>query len=349
MALKNKNLEITDVKSIVVIMFGLLGDVFIRTPVLKALKELYPDAVITAVVDSIGEKVLKNNEFCDDIIIVDRSKKNKLSYYANKIKTIVNVRKKHADLIVDLYNGGSSPFIVLTSSAKYRLGYKHQKENFAYNLKSDYVPYENGHIDSYNKQVISILKPISNKLFSLRQIFNISKNSQEKMKEYLNGSNENLENVYVLNLGSGGEEKLLDNKVYYQAVKYIYEKYNFIPAIVQNPSQEYLQEGLIKDYLDDAKVKYIKLKSLSIDEIAEVIKLSRFIITPDTGLMHLAFALDAYVFTAFTYTNPKLVDIGSDKFITVFNKFEHGVLHKKQNITFEMIVEKMDILFERLS
>lgn len=50
MDLKKQNItELKDIHNITLIMFGLLGDVFIRTPILKALKELYTDVKITCI------------------------------------------------------------------------------------------------------------------------------------------------------------------------------------------------------------------------------------------------------------------------------------------------------------
>jgi len=342
-----KTRELKNIQSITVLMFGLLGDVLIRTPILRALKELYPDAKITVAVDAIGKQVLYNNEFCDEIIVVNRSKKERFSYYINKFVTITKIRKSKMDLIVDLYNGGSSPMMVITSSAKYRLGYNHQKNNFVYNIKSLYIPYANGVIDSFNHQVMSILNPISDKTFSLQPIFTIPRDVQENIQSYITQFNVDMKNVYVINLGSGGEEKLLDNAIYFQAIEYIYKKYNLIPAIIQNPSQEYLQENLVNEHLKNSDIPYVKLKALSLDEVGAFIAKSRFIITPDTGLMHLSFALDSYILAIFTYTNPKLVDLGSEKFVPVFEKFEDGVLHTKQHITFELLRDKIDLLVNK--
>jgi lipopolysaccharide heptosyltransferase III len=347
---KQTIVELKDIHNITLIMFGLLGDVFIRTPILKALKELYPDAKITAVVDAVGVLVVQRNPYCDDIIVAKRSKESKLDYYLNKIKIVSDIRKSHPDLIIDLYNGGSSPLTVFLSGAKYRLGYAHQKDKQFYNLKSEYIPYSNGVIDSYNKQIVSILQVISERIFSIKPIYKISDHAKETMKSYLESINVDFSKIYTLNLGSGGEEKLLNNKLYFELIKYIYEKYGFAPAIVKNPGQEYLQENLIFEHLSPTStIPFVELKALSIDEVAVVIDMTQFIITPDTGLMHLAFALDTFVLTAFTYTNPKLVDIGSEKFIPVFQSFEDMQIHQTQNITFELMRDGAERVFEKLN
>ena len=55
------NLKNEKIDTICVLMMGLLGDVLMRTPLIKELKNLYPNAKIIVIVVSIGKKVLQNN------------------------------------------------------------------------------------------------------------------------------------------------------------------------------------------------------------------------------------------------------------------------------------------------
>ena len=62
-----------------VILFGLLGDVLMRTAALRELRQLFPDALIYCYVDPIGAEVLGLSH--DDrrvVEIVDRSKRGRL-------------------------------------------------------------------------------------------------------------------------------------------------------------------------------------------------------------------------------------------------------------------------------
>lgn len=333
--------ELVSVEKIGIIMFGLFGDVLIRTPVINALKELYPNAKITAICDANTKNVLINNPLVNDFITFDRNNKSKIKKNLGKIQGFWNVRKAKFDLLIDLYNGGSSPFVVYISNARYRLGYEHQKDKKVYNLRSDYIPYSTSKIDSFNHQSMSILRPLSDKVFSLRPIFKISEKVLQNAPVY--------EKSYILNLGAGSVDKLLENEKLIELVKYIYDKYGYTPGIVLNPGQEYLQEDFIKDFLEPSAIKYKKLEAMSIEELAVLIKNSSFIITPDTGIMHLSFALDAFVYTVFTYTNPDLVDIANKKFISVYESFEDGALAQKQEIEVSNLKENIDTLFKKLN
>ncbi len=110
MELKNKQLD--NINKIGIIMFGLLGDVLVRTPVIRALRELYPSAEIIAILDYSMRDILKNNEYVQKVILFDRNNKNQIKKNISKIKGTLSIRNEKFDLLVDLYNGGSTPFIV---------------------------------------------------------------------------------------------------------------------------------------------------------------------------------------------------------------------------------------------
>lgn len=337
-----------DLNEIGVIMFGLLGDVLIRTPVLRALKEIYPNAKITAIVDPIGAPLLRNNGYVDELIVVDRNQKNKLEKNLGKIKAILEIRKRKFDLIVNLYNGGSSPAMVFLSNARYKLGFCQQKNRYIYNVTNECEEDRLTKTQSLYSYMISIVEPLSDKKYDLTPIFETKDDIDPKMKLYLGKFAQDLERVYVLNLGASKVDKLLDMDKYILMVEYIYEKYRFVPAIVSNPGQEYLQEDFIDKFVKPKKIPYIKLGPLSLSEIASVVKLTRFISTPDTGLMHLAMALDSYICAIFTYTHPVFVELGSEKFISVYEGFDEGELYQRQDVSFETLKRNVDILFLRL-
>ncbi len=330
---KYNGLEIKGVNKISVIMFGLLGDVLIRTPILRALKKIYPSVFITVFVDKIGAVVLANNPYCNEIVIVDRTKKNRVKYILNKIKSMYILRQKKFDMLIDLYNGGSSHGMVSLSGIKYRLGFCNSKKKSIYNIK---CMNDSLQLQSFYENCMDIIKPLSKENFDLKPVFEVSKRASLDV---------NLEKKYLLNFGSGGLEKIMSLEKYFFLVKYIYETYNFSPAVILNPGQEFLQDDFIKDFLIDSGIDYIKLPSLSIEEVTGLMADTKFIITPDTGLMHLAMSQNSYIYALFTYTNPILVDLHDENFFSVYEEFDKKELYKEQSITEETLVSSVDAMF----
>lgn len=337
------------IESICIIMLGLLGDVLMRTPIIKEIKKIYPNSKISVIVDPIGKEVLINNPDIDEIIVISRKKRNYLKYLYNKLKVQIQVIFKSFDLMIDLYGGSSSYNLTRLSLARYQIGFKKNKiwinkiffkDESELNFKNKYH--------------------LTNKLFQVLRYFNIkidildttpvmytNKISENSVKEYMKSFKNS--NNYLISLGSGGIEKVLDIKVTFELIKYIYENYNMIPAIVLNPGQEYLQQQLINDFLIPNNIEHIQLKYLSIEDLAVLIKFSNFIIVPDTGLYHIAVAMNTPIFSVFTYTNPKLVEPLKGIYKIVFKEdktlFKNKDLELKfgtQEIEFSIIKNSFD-------
>lgn len=288
--------------SICIIMLGLFGDVLMRTPILKTLKLKYPKSVITVIVDPIGKELLENNPNVNKILIMNRDKKNKIKYLYSKVSIQIQIIKNRYDLILDLYNGKSSKTMIAASFCKSYLGFYNKKVYT--NIKNTFKPiysFKNYH-------------HLTNRLFFYLNYLELDSSQFDVMPEYF-FKNENIskkndfkENRYLISLGSGGLEKILDLNKIYNLIKYLYDKYSLSPIIVNNPGQEFLQDNIINDYLIPNNITYIKLEKKSIEEIAIIIQNSKFFIVPDTGLFHLSLALRTPTFCIFTYTNPLLVE-----------------------------------------
>ena len=344
---KYKKEEITNVKKIGVLMFGLFGDVLLRTPVIRALKDTYPNAEIVGVVDEIGVIVLANNPDVDKTILLKKNNASKIQKNINKLSCIMDIRAEKFDLFVNLYNGGSSPLFVFLSGARYKLGFCNQEKNYIYNVVNECDSDRLKDAQRLSLYMMSIIEPLSDKKYSLQPVFEIRKTIVDEMKIYLQSFG--YDKIYTLNLGASKENKLLENEKYRYLVKYVYEKYGYIPAIVSNPGQEYLQENFINDYLYAESIPYIKLEPMSLEKIASIIELTKFIITPDTGLMHLAMAFDTFIYTIFTYTHPLIVDPENKNFIAVYEKFDEGKLFQHQNISESELIKKVDLLFNYIN
>ena len=297
-----------------IIILGLFGDVLIRTPILKNLKIMFPEAEIVAIVDKIGVEVLRYNPDVSRTIVFHRNK-NKLKNNLLKVYDIWQVRREGFDLLVNIYDGGSTPIVSRLSGAPHRLGITKRSPG-TYTMTNSILrqSHEKHHIGlNFLKVLHPLGKPID---FDAKPIFVIPQailQNIEKRFEFLN-----FQSTYLINFGSGGVEKIMDFEKYFQLVQYLYERYRLAPAIIKNPGQEYLQDRFIKEFLERSNIPYKALPLLTLHELGALMKHTRFFITPDTGLLHMAIALNIKTLAIFTYTNPKLVDPQTDSFVACF-------------------------------
>lgn len=101
---KKRNIPLTDVRQILVIRTAYIGDVLMTLPILKPLKELYPDARITLLTSSSARDVLLNNPYVDAILTYDafwfypKGLKEAGKDYLKFLKTL---RSKTYDLVIE--------------------------------------------------------------------------------------------------------------------------------------------------------------------------------------------------------------------------------------------------------
>jgi len=108
-----------EIRNVAVIKLRYIGDTLLTTPVFAALRDAFPNASLTAVVNRGTEPVLANHPAIDDIIPIDRS-----ASYLKYAGDLLLIRRKQIDLAIDLTGADRSAFIAYWSGAPARMGYR---------------------------------------------------------------------------------------------------------------------------------------------------------------------------------------------------------------------------------
>ncbi|NNE37710.1 MAG: glycosyltransferase family 9 protein [Gammaproteobacteria bacterium] len=90
-----------DVKSVLLVSLSCVGDAVMTTPVLQSLNSLYPQAKIDIVSDSRSHLIYNHCPYLGNIFL-----KNKARFMRGALDLVFTVRKKKYDLIVDLRTDG---------------------------------------------------------------------------------------------------------------------------------------------------------------------------------------------------------------------------------------------------
>jgi heptosyltransferase-3 len=128
----HENLTFRNIKKILVIKLRHIGDVLLAVPVFRALKENFPDAHVSALINSGTEEVLSGNPLINEIIIFERNMKkmNPIQKYIKELSFLKKIRKKSFDMVIDLTSGDRAAFISFASGARYRLAYNPDRNGF---------------------------------------------------------------------------------------------------------------------------------------------------------------------------------------------------------------------------
>ncbi|MGQ4808325.1 hypothetical protein NKDENANG_01707 [Candidatus Entotheonellaceae bacterium PAL068K] len=118
---------------ILVIQFRRIGDVILSTPVLRALRQHYPQSSIAYCADPAPAEVLKGNVCIDEVLIHPRS-----GTWQQAVQFLHRVRQSRFDLVIDLMGNPRSAILARISGARYRVAFARFPRSLCYNILVDH-------------------------------------------------------------------------------------------------------------------------------------------------------------------------------------------------------------------
>ena len=268
----------------ILISGGRVGDIIVKTPMLRALSKLNDNIKIDISVEKGCESLLINHPNVNKILINERKKsKIKMIRLINKIYETIKIRNKY-DLYFDFTR--DSHFIHILSlrilNAKFLIGcYRTEK----FGLKKDeltlfdkYIEIsEKDHAVDINMNALKDLGiDISNRKYELYL--------GELETKYKNFFNKDKINIIYNFLGSTPKRSLNEESFIYflKEIPKIDKKIKLYISVIPNKYEE------IKKKLKELKIENIELlpKTKDILEVAAILKYSDMLFSVDTGIVH---------------------------------------------------------------
>ena len=294
-----KRYVLEDINRICVLAWGLIGDLFMRVPVIEALRQLYPNAHITVVVDPRSKRVLRNHPDVNEVLVFSKEKRPISKYLTTLIKNVLYLRRQHYDLSVDLYSSGSSPTITQWINARWRLGFDHTAAlRKANNI---HAPHPSFLATSWHLSLGRVLVPLGVESVRRGSTFICAEEDLRYAERFLHGISRPL---IAINLGAGGEKKCWPvDRFVALAKRMVNDGYKIL--VFTNPGQEYLTEEFESRYGKDNN--FIRVPAVSIDRVAALMQHCEFVITADTSILHLAMGVKVPFLGIFLMTHPDCV------------------------------------------
>jgi len=343
------------IHSICINCCGLLGDTLIRVPFIEALAKLCTEAKITVITDKGKEILLRNHPAVTHVLTFNRQKSPRWTYIKDLIHFIFCLRRNRYDLLINLYGGGSSVGITKFSKAKYRLGfYRNTKEKKAY---THGMAWPNYIMDSlmyhWGQQFGLLLSPFALQPEDLRAgtTFIPTATAVIKAKTIIQ---ETTQAWVLINLGAGDARKIWPIENYFTIAKWLHATYDYHIGIFINPGQEYLATNFIKRAKAENFTAVTPLKIPDLDIIGALMQQAKFVISGDTGLMHIAFGVKAPIVTIFSHTRPEHVAPEDVMFIPCFIEDRHkkndfDIPMGKEDLSVDYVKNKIVQLQEKLN
>ncbi len=297
MAIPSKNY-----KNILIVKLSAIGDVIHALPVAHALKQRYPEAHLTWVVEKPAYDLLINNPDIDEIIIFDKPKfKSVAGLIKNMPQLYKNLTRHRFDLAIDLQGLLKSSLIIAMSGATKNLGYCNMRE--LSHLISEPVCGANsqGHVVDRYLDVAKFLGCDTKRVIFPIHFTAIEISQTEFIAKEIGF---NMDRPYVvLAPGTNWTTKCWPIRRFIELVDKLLKK-EIQVVIVGGPGDNHLSIEIQNQFYSDAFLFNITGQT-SLKQLAYVIKKGAVFIGGDTGPMHLAVAVGTPVVALFGPTDPK--------------------------------------------
>ena len=295
--------ERQDRVNILIVKLSAIGDVIHTLPSLAALRHLYPDTHITWVVEEAAADIVKNHPYLNAVIVSRRKSwpkdilNNKfLKPLFNMRSLIKEVRQRPYDLVIDFHGLFKSSIIVLLSSGKRKLGYNSLQELSGLFLTEKIPEDMNKHaVDRY----LDLPRYLGAKIDKAEFVLPQNKDAEVKVQTLM--SKHNLR---------GGEFIAINPIAYWETKLWYDNNFAILADLIKNNLQMDVvftgsEKTIIEEITSKTKTKTINLGGqTTLLDLAYLYKKARFLITTDSGPMHMAAAVGTPVIALFGPTDP---------------------------------------------
>lgn len=283
---KRHNEKRQNIKSILIIKIGTIGDTLLLMPVLKAIKDRYPEVSITAINSRNNSDILNRYSFIDDLrtFEISRAFKNPLYFF----RFMMDINNKRYDVVMD-FEPWARISAILTYFVKtgYKVGFitKGEVKHLLFDMAIPHSPACH-EIVNYISLVNSIGIPVNNRHIG----FPIFPSEGEYVEDLLKKEGF-LDNDFILfhprSAGYKGYLKEWGTKNFINLAKLLIRGGYYI-GITGTKDDELVAKEIVSASPENVRSFCGKL---TIGQVAYLIRKSRLLVTVNTGIMHLGAAL----------------------------------------------------------
>jgi len=290
-----------DCTKIGVIHLNQIGDLLFSLPLLKALRDSYPDALIHSIVRQNLTGLLSDSPYVDSIL--ERGKT-----LSSTFELLQTIRKNRYDLLISLSSSEACLTLTALSKAKVKAGFSH----FPMDLFLDIKETIEGHNSWFNNR----------KLLSQLHI-NATKNDYVgllNIRSDISDTTDQSTRYVVLSPGASRRRhmKTWDNTNFAKLILLLSKHFNLKPVLIGGRDNREDNQQIIATAQAEGTITDIEnITEASLLSIASVIQRAQLFVGIDSGFMHVASSFDIPVVALFGPTDPFYVGPQNKRSIVV--------------------------------
>lgn len=284
------------IKKILLIRLRRIGDIIMTTPALSALRENFPQAHISYIVEKPYRELVEGNPILDEIHVLPKNQSTK-----EFLRFIHRIRKEKYDVILDFHGGPRASLITIFSKAKLKIGYRIKYRNFVYDIllprgrKNRCFHSVENHINLVKALGVPIITPFPLYLPQAREYE--AERVKKLVKEYgLVGFK-----IVALHISAGNEFRNWGVENLVELIRLLSQHPEIKIVLIGAEEDKNAEEIILKK----TSLPLISLVGrLNLRELRELILFSSLFVGPDSGPMHIAASTPTPIVAYFGPTLP---------------------------------------------
>jgi len=276
---------------ILLVRLGSLGDVIHALPAASALRDAFPEARIDWLIEPKWRRLLEGNSDLTEIIPLEKKTA------AGLISTIRKLRAARYTCAIDFQGLYKSALPAFASGAPRRIGFPstYAREGFASMFYTDKINPRGAHKVDHN---LTLAAAAGARTSTPR--FPLTPHPEDEKQVTQELARHNLADFFVLNPGGGWRSKCWPPERYGELHHRLAAQHGWRGIITFGPGEERLAQELVSAAGNPAPLAL----PLGLGPLMALLRRAKFVVSADTGPLHLASALGAPVVGLYGPTDP---------------------------------------------
>jgi len=276
---------------LLLVRLGSLGDVIHALPAASALRDAFPAARIDWLIEPKWRRLLEGNPDLTGIISLEKNSA------AGLVSTVRELRAAHYTCAIDFQGLYKSALPVLASGAPRRIGFasSYAREGFASVFYTDKINPRGAHKVDHN---LALAEAAGARASAPRFPLTLRPEDEKQVTHEL--GRHNIGDFYVLNPGGGWRSKCWPPERYGELHHRLGVQHHWRDIISFGPGEESLAQELVSAAGTPAPVAV----PLGLGPLMALLNRAKFVVSADTGPLHLASALGTPVVGLYGPTDP---------------------------------------------
>ena len=319
------------------VRLGSLGDVIHALPSAASLRDTFPDARIDWVVEGKWARLLQGNPDITSVVVLDRARRG--GFHA----AVMQLRAAHYTCALDFQALYKSALLAFASGAARRIGFKssYAREGLAAALYTERLNPRGPHKVDHN---FTLAERAGARALTPRFSITVEHEDEEHVARELSGRG--IADFFVLNPGGGWLSKCWPAQRYGELHQKLAEQYGRCGVITFGPGEENLAQQVISAAGNPAPVAL----PLGLGPLMALLRRAKFVVSADTGPLHLATAVGTPVVGLYGPTDPSRNGPYGSAHVVVRNAFASETTYRRgasyspamMSITVEQVLKTIE-------